>query len=439
MKKFSVIIVVIIANILLAYSQGDIRENEHYSLKNNAQNFFFDALIFKAEEINQSRLDIYAMIPFQILNFTKTGEIYMADFSLVVSVFDSSGNTVYSETVEDRILDNDYFEVLGGNGSFKIIQKQVFVSEGDYRVKLHLTDNSTKQEYSRSRKFTVPNFNKYPTSLSGIMLVSSIEENNGKYSITPHIDDNIAMLKEGWFLFFEAYNSGADTAVDFEYHIIDENEKVIASNIKNNQLLSSGTSRHYFRVSHPTGLIAGQYVIKVFAKVRNAESENDVIAMTTRSIANRPVFGSYVLENIDAAISQLIYVASSDIIDYIQDAKDDLEKRERFDEFWKSLDPSVGTDRNEAFDEYYLRVAYADDNFGMRGKGWRTDMGEVYIVYGAPYQIDRNTYQPGTNNQYQRWTYTSNRTFQFLDKSGFGDYKLVDPIAVGDRYQFQLP
>ena len=44
---------------------------------------------------------------------------------------------------------------------------------------------------------------------------------------------------------------------------------------------------------------------------------------------------------------------------------------------------------NEFRDEYYRRLAYANDQFGSPGRhdGWRTDRGMVYITLGPPQQL----------------------------------------------------
>jgi GWxTD domain-containing protein len=38
-------------------------------------------------------------------------------------------------------------------------------------------------------------------------------------------------------------------------------------------------------------------------------------------------------------------------------------------------------------EEHYRRVAYANDHFGGRDPGWKTDRGRIYIVYGPPDRI----------------------------------------------------
>jgi GWxTD domain-containing protein len=59
--------------------------------------------------------------------------------------------------------------------------------------------------------------------------------------------------------------------------------------------------------------------------------------------------------------------------------------------FWKVRNPDLTAPSNEAKDEHYRRLAYANEQFGFRGadNGWRTDRGMVYITLGAPKQTAR--------------------------------------------------
>jgi GWxTD domain-containing protein len=79
------------------------------------------------------------------------------------------------------------------------------------------------------------------------------------------------------------------------------------------------------------------------------------------------------------------------------------------------------------FNEFYKRVDFVDQNYGHdRMPGWKTDRGHVYIIYGAPDNIERSTPSAYSQGEYEIWSYTAiNKKFVFLDERGFGDYLLV--------------
>src|SRR6201991_4534488 len=54
------------------------------------------------------------------------------------------------------------------------------------------------------------------------------------------------------------------------------------------------------------------------------------------------------------------------------------DERERFiEEFWRRRDPDPDTDENEFKEEYYERIAYANEHFTSGIPGWKTDRGRI--------------------------------------------------------------
>ncbi len=107
-------------------------------------------------------------------------------------------------------------------------------------------------------------------------------------------------------------------------------------------------------------------------------------------------------------------------------------KRRFLYEFWQRRNQNPGSPGNAYRTEYLQRVAYANDHF-RSGKmaGWRTDRGRVYILYGKPDQIDRHPNEMDSK-PYEIWYYNSVQggvSFDFVDRTGFGDYTLVNSTA----------
>lgn len=106
--------------------------------------------------------------------------------------------------------------------------------------------------------------------------------------------------------------------------------------------------------------------------------------------------------------------------------------------FWEIRNPDPNSPTNEFRDEYYRRLAYANDHFGSPGQhdGWRTDRGMVYITLGPPQQLT-----PYRSSQYltplEIWFYQSpspNHALPpffyvvFYQRSLNEDYKLYSPF-----------
>ncbi len=99
---------------------------------------------------------------------------------------------------------------------------------------------------------------------------------------------------------------------------------------------------------------------------------------------------------------------------------------EAIEQFWEKHDPSPGTQRNEAREEFYRRVISADERYTIhaRLKGWKSDRGRIYIKYGVPDEETSEAY-PLDSPPYVIWFYyAQNRRFVFVDAKGFGQYTL---------------
>jgi GWxTD domain-containing protein len=84
-----------------------------------------------------------------------------------------------------------------------------------------------------------------------------------------------------------------------------------------------------------------------------------------------------------------------------------------------------------AFEQRCLEcVRYA----GAFAEGWRTDRGRVYVIYGAPNDIEA---MPLSIDQipYEIWSYYgsgANNSFVFADRSGTGDYEQIFSTVEGE-------
>ena len=120
------------------------------------------------------------------------------------------------------------------------------------------------------------------------------------------------------------------------------------------------------------------------------------------------------------------------------------DERERFiEEFWRRRDPDPDTDENEFKEEYYERIAYANEHFASGIPGWKTDRGRIWIMYGKPDgrethpmggQYDRPSYEGGGSTStypFETWFYRyiagvgSGIEIEFVDPTGSGEYRIA--------------
>jgi len=108
--------------------------------------------------------------------------------------------------------------------------------------------------------------------------------------------------------------------------------------------------------------------------------------------------------------------------------------------FWKQRDPTPGTPENEYKDEIVKRFEYVNRMFGRSTtrEGWRTDMGRIYMILGAPQSTERFEASIGLV-PCQSWTYWGDSRrglppqfiLLFFQRGSIGEYKLYDPVSDG--------
>jgi GWxTD domain-containing protein len=395
---------------------------------------FFDAVCFRSDSANSGRMDVFVIVPYSALYFVKSGDIYGAKYEINIKILDSNATKVKEEQKTFSLTESDYFVATGGTGKFDFSQSLFNLPAGRYEVETVVSDIFSKNSYKKSRVVTIIEFARYPFSLSGLMLVSAIEENGDKFIITPHISDNIGDLSDGFFTFFELYAQTGIDSVDFEYKIIKPNEESIFKSELITKPAKVGANQYYLRTDFPKKQTQGTYNIRITA-LRHGAATREILAISERSIKYFRSVDGEVIADIDKAVRQLNYIATEDELDFIEAAQTTEEKESRFEDFWLKKDPSPNTGRNEAFDQYYARIEYANKNFKSYTEGWHTDKGMVFVIYGKATNEER-TNPSADGRTYERWSYSNGKQFTFVDNSGFGDFRLSYPSSVGDKYKY---
>lgn len=429
---FYKIIILLLLIYISVFSQGNV-------LKTQSDKFYFDAVVFEGDSIGKSRVDSYFIIPYENIDFSFVNNIYIAQYILRVNILDSNGSVIQSKDVERKLSETDYAVSKGINASFDHCTIQLYLHPGKYKIEAIMRNQFNNTEESRKREINVIDFKSFNFSMSGILLLSSLEEVNGKYKITPHISDNIGNLENGFFLFFESYNqSNKYDSLDYVWEVYDSSNELIAFSNRIRKANPIKTSRNFVRVPPIKELITGSYTISLLALEPldiKEYSKESALAKTTRSIRYIKTIAGNIMTDLNLAIKQLRYVATRDEIEYIQTAANEQEKQKRFEDFWKKLDPTPNTERNESFDEYYSRINIANQKFKAFQEGWLSDMGMVYITLGPPSSQEQQSGY-GDNKKYERWLYGNGREFIFMDNTGFGDFRLIRPSVITEKYKY---
>jgi GWxTD domain-containing protein len=134
---------------------------------------------------------------------------------------------------------------------------------------------------------------------------------------------------------------------------------------------------------------------------------------------------SWVVTNYDNLLNLLRFFPwAPDRLNALRNAKP-ADRPRLWREFWAATDPEPSTPENEALDQYFTRIAIANERFKDEGgAGWRTDRGEVYVTLGEPDQAVETP--PGNDLRIVQWMYTSYRAvITFQGQLGFSRLRLT--------------
>lgn len=410
-------------------------ENEYRKKpsRNFDPKYYQDFLNFSSDKENNTRVDVYIQVPYTTIQFVKVPSGYEGAYSVTVSVFDQDKEKLLVEkTWREKISSKDFDQTIS-KSNYNLSLRSFYLNPGKYFIRTSVEDEDSKKSFSSENIYTVRDLSG-DVSISDILLINRLNQVDGSNKILPNISRNVNFDKDGIPMFFEVYSKYPQN-VAIRYQIKNNEEKVIYTNTLD-KFLDSGRTQVIDTIKADTtkdmSIGLGKYIIDV--SILDSTKENK--ASADKVFMSRWVGVPSVINNLDKAISQLIYIATPSELGYIKDASDQKEKIKRYLEFWKKKDPTPNTEENEIFNEYYRRVAYANANFSQYVEGWRSDRGMVFILLGSPDNVDRHPFDL-ESKPYEVWYYYNlNRSYVFVDETGFGDYRLTTPLY-GDDYRYR--
>lgn len=398
--------------------------------KINQAIYFQDFVNLQSDKPGFSRVDVFIQVPYKNIQFVKSNQGFTAKYSITTSVFDSTKKKLIAEKTWNETINVIDFSMTTSKESYNLSKRSFDLLPGNYSIRTMLQDKDSRQEALGENIFVVKSYTNN-VSLSDVLLISKSDNSQGKNEIVPNVSRNIPSAADRIKFYFEVYvKDTVDTKKMFEYTVLNSEKTIIHKEIDDRDL-KPGTNKVFYTLSEfPFEL--GVYSLNVAVLDDNSK----VIETVTKAFYSHWKGLPAVVTDIDKAISQTSYIATPDELDYMESGETIPEKTKRFLEFWKKKDPSPNNDENEIFDEYFRRISFANENFSNYTEGWRSDRGMVYTILGAPNNVDRHPFEYDSK-PYEVWEYYDlNRSFVFLDQTGFGDYRLITPLS-GDLYRYR--
>lgn len=389
--------------------------------------FFVDAVSFASQSGPNSRLDIFTQVGYDALSFVKRNELYEAAYEMTVSIFDST-STLVSEKLWTEEVKGVPFDRSVSPGQSSVTQRMFEIKPGNYLLRVMMRDKESGVSRRVARQILVSDYAGSDFTLSDILLLNRVGIQGEKRSITPNISSNVGTIAEAFFVYIEVYNARKLDSVRFVTEVVNtKSDRVLQ--VDTLVSLNPGRNERILRVPHAS-LPLGDFRLLVKARPAHEPPDEDSpsLSTTNRQIVVRWSGMPRSVKDLNVAIDQVRYIAKDDELSVLKDAQTQEEKQTRFMEFWKRRDPNPNTPRNERMEEYYARVEYANKQFSHYIDGWRTDMGMIYIIFGAPNNVDRHPFEVDSK-PYEVWAYYElNYSFVFIDQTGFGDYRLETPM-----------
>lgn len=402
--------------------------------------FKVDVLSFRsAVSPAMSRVDVYVSMPFEALQFSEFNGTMVAEYTVTTTVRDTTGRKLFDSTYKRSVVEDDYAVARGKTGKADNAVRRYELRPGTYRIEIIARDVFGRRDHSVTRKVVVPALGTGSADMSSVMLASDIEQRGERFSIVPYVGDVVWSNEVSLFAFVELYLNENSGRYILTWNIEATDGRTLASGQGEPFLAERTIIQSFVPLLTPQRMIPGTYSLRLrLHPVNGSDVADTSVVLAERSrpyVVPRSMTGA-VLSDVTKAIKQLIYVADQSDIDVIQGGTTEIDRLSRFEDYWKKIDPTPSTVRNEALEEYYSRIEQANRRFKSYTEGWLTDMGRVYIIYGEPLNTERFTAQNGVSIV-TRWLYPNNLSFTFEDNTGFGDYRLRTPVPANAKYTYR--
>ena len=403
-RKYFILFLIILS--LFSFSFAQFNERGKWKI---GPEYKINHVVKPSNEMGKGELALELTLPYDEIHFVKRHKQFNGRFDVSIMIFEGT-KKILSESWIEKLTVNE-FKMTNSRKKKISLKKNYILYPGKYRLEVLITDLKTQNRRKQTREIDMSALAEGSWMLGDLYFV--------KDSSKMKIENN---MPEVIFIGFTA--TGAEGSYDFIYTVHTREEVVTKATFTLD--LIKGQHEYIFPVM-TKDLNYNQYFLTLETQIDDEKY--------TRDIPMRVQWGgnSALIPDLGEAIKQMRYLSytgyfPSREFKKIQNAQGN-DQQKFFTETWKKIDPTPHTEDNELMNEYYYRVHVANQRFSGHREGWRNDRGMVYIIYGEPDAIEEH-HMEMDSKPYMIWYYYSvNRSFIFVDNSGFGDYQLSEPLS----------
>ncbi|MDA3844394.1 MAG: GWxTD domain-containing protein [Candidatus Kapabacteria bacterium] len=420
-----------------------------------------DAALFNRDSVNY-QWEMYYTLPDSVLNYVQKDDVYQGELKFKLTFTDSAGNNSFSEMwiivhdVKNRV---DIGKMnLTGLKSFNL-------QPGTYLVNIDISDKNDSTTMASAKLRIKTDKTNWP-HLSDIQLAREVSP-----TATSEIKWNPSFIKSGYYVvpnpeliyignkmplksYIEIYNtkSMVEGDITLTYAILDAGKREIVR--VPTEISPVSDIMIHLNEANISVLPTGVYYLQAELKYNNSGETQTMSSFKKFYVLNKEIppelnipftenlsfetseFATMTEEQISREFAMASCIASSNEIELYKELFLTEAKQKFMYRFWKLRDTDTSTAVNERLRDYKELVKYTNKFFcyGMMKDGWKTDRGRVYLQYGKPTQIDRNS-REGTLRAYETWFYGEIQggiSFVFVDVNGFGNPILVHSTSMSE-------
>jgi len=411
-----------------------------------------DYAVFKyLPDIDKSYLEIYYSLEQKELDYIKQVEGYGTVISLEITLTNQAGEKVKEKTWQVGSLVTDLEKIETSDVQMIDILGDT-LKPGIYFLEFKVIDLNSSKVGVKKAQILIPDFNGGALQMSNLQLAlnlsgedsSDVKFNKSGMKVLPNPKGEY-ISKTGMLYFYaEIYNlktdlEGEKKGYSLSFSILDStssNPKDYGYQINT----KPGNSTVVMSALNISSLPPGKYFLQLLTKdldsgdeVKKTKPFQVVSGSTFQVSGDEP----QTEEEAKDLKKMLVYIGTRDELK-MYDQLNLSGKKQFMIEFWKKRDPDPSTPENEFKIGYYSRWEEANRRYSTSQKrvkdGWRTDMGRVYIIYGEPDDVERHPYSMSSIS-WEKWNYDHIQGgiyFVFVDKQGYGVYKLVHSTGKGE-------
>lgn len=418
MKNTRIISILIIALFVQSFAFGQIFPSKQDFREPGTPFYYARAVRIPTNEPDSTKVLLNIKVPYDGLQFVKQDSLFQARYEISIVVFDNDGIQADGE-IKQYTVRVAKFETTNAQDQFDYSKFTFNLHNALYKVSIGLMDMDTRKTTYWKNDVDLRDYSKSGMQVSDIIIADSLYGAPGTESqFFPNVNRRLDDKNKNYYAVFTLRGEPGQAMVITS--VLNNENKPIKKE-SHTVILDDSVSSQMIKMNLEN-LDYSQY------KYRITFVENGKTTSRDTEFRVSWVGLSGYVANLDKAIEQMAYILSSGELNRMKNAPPD-KKKEMFTNYWKEKDPTPDTPENELMNEYFRRINYANENFGSSIKdGWRTDMGMVYALFGAPNDVERHPFDIGSK-PYQIWYYFEiNRQFVFVDDTGFGEYRLITPL-----------